>query len=111
MCLFCKIAAKEIPAKILFETDDVVAFHDINPVAPIHVLVIPKKHVVSVGEAAPEDEALLGKVLLAARRVADELGVNEGFRIVANTGPAAGQSVFHLHAHVLGGRPLSWPPG
>ena len=111
MCLFCKIAAKEIPAKILFETDDVVAFHDINPVAPIHVLVIPKKHLVSVGEAAPEDEALLGKVLLAARRLADVLGVNEGFPIVANTGPAAGQSVFHLHAHVLGGRPLSWPPG
>ncbi len=111
MCLFCKIAAKEIPAKILFETDDVVAFHDINPVAPIHVLVIPRKHVVSVGDAAPEDEALLGKVLLAARRVAEELGVNEGFRVVANTGPAAGQSVFHLHVHVLGGRPLAWPPG
>jgi histidine triad (HIT) family protein len=111
MCLFCKIAAKEIPAKLVFETDDVVAFHDINPQAPVHVLVIPKRHVVSVGAATATDEAMLGKVMLAAQRVAAELGVVDGFRVVANTGASAGQSVFHLHVHVLGGRPLGWPPG
>jgi len=111
MCLFCKIASKEIPAKILFETEDVVAFHDINPQAPIHVLVIPRKHVVSVGAATAGDEAMLGKVLLGAQRAAQELGIVDGFRVVANTGATAGQSVFHLHVHVLGGRPLGWPPG
>lgn len=111
MCLFCKIASKEIPAKLLFETEDVVAFHDINPQAPIHVLVIPRKHLVSVGAAKSGDEALLGKVLLGAQRVAEELGIVDGFRVVANTGATAGQSVFHLHVHVLGGRPLGWPPG
>lgn len=111
MCLFCKIAAKEIPAKLVLETEDVVAFHDINPQAPIHVLVIPRQHVVSLGAATAADEALLGKVMLAAQRVAAELGVVDGFRVVANTGAAAGQSVFHLHVHVLGGRPLGWPPG
>src|SRR5689334_16924171 len=112
MCLFCKIAAKQIPAKVVFEDDDLVAFHDINPGAPTHVLVIPKEHIVSLAEAKPEHAALLGKLLLATRRAAAETGITEsGFRVVANSGPHAGQSVFHLHFHVLGGRALAWPPG
>jgi histidine triad (HIT) family protein len=112
MCLFCKIAAKQIPAKILFEDEDVVAFHDINPGAPTHVLVIPKEHVVSIAEAKPEHAALLGKLMLATQRAAEMTGVTaSGFRVVANTGAHAGQSVFHLHFHVLGGRAMAWPPG
>ncbi len=112
MCLFCKIAEKQIPSRVLFETDDVLAFHDINPAAPKHVLVIPKKHMTSLDDAAPEDEALLGKLLLGAQRAARELGLPAtGFRTVINTGANAGQSVFHIHVHVLGGRPLAWPPG
>jgi len=111
MCLFCKIVEKQIPAKVLFEDDTVVAYHDINPVAPTHVLVIPKKHIVSLTDATGE-EALLGKLLLAARRVADETKLFEqGYRVVLNTGPQAGQSVFHIHVHVLGGRNMAWPPG
>src|SRR5262249_22540870 len=99
-------------AKVLFEDDDLLAFHDINPGAPTHVLVIPKRHIVSLAEAGPGDEALLGKLLRAARRVAEETGIAEsGFRTVANTGPNAGMSVFHLHVHVLGGRAMAWPPG
>src|SRR3954462_9087102 len=112
MCRFCKIAAKQIPAKILFEDDDLLAFHDINPGAPTHVLVIPKQHLVSLEDGAPEHVALLGKLLLATKRVAELTGVSQsGYRVVANTGPNAGQSVFHLHVHVLGGRPMAWPPG
>mgnify|MGYP001552314379 CR=1 FL=1 len=112
MCLFCKIAAKQIPAKILFEDDELVAFHDVNPVAPTHVLVIPKAHVASLGDAAPEHAALLGKLMLAATRAAELTGVAQGgYRVVANTGANAGQSVFHLHLHVLGGRAMGWPPG
>jgi histidine triad (HIT) family protein len=112
MCLFCKIVAKQIPSKILFEDDDLLAFHDINPGAPTHVLVIPKQHLTSLEECAPEHVALLGKLLLATKRVAELTGVSQsGYRVVANTGPDAGQSVFHLHIHVLGGRPMAWPPG
>jgi len=112
MCLFCKIVAKQVPAKVLFEDDELLAFHDINPGAPTHVLVIPKRHVVSLLDAEPADEALLGKLLRAARRVAETTGIAEsGFRAVVNTGPDAGQSVFHIHVHVLGGRPMAWPPG
>jgi histidine triad (HIT) family protein len=112
MCLFCKIAAKEIPSKILFEDADLLAFHDINPGAPAHVLVIPKQHLTSLADATPEQAALLGKLLLAARRAAEITGVAaSGYRLVANTGPDAGQSVFHLHVHMLGGRALAWPPG
>ena len=112
MCLFCKIAAKQIPAKIAFEDDDLLAFHDINPGAPTHLLVIPRKHLSSLDEASADDQALLGKLLLACQRVAREQGlVQSGFRVVANTGPNAGQSVFHLHLHVLGGRAMAWPPG
>jgi histidine triad (HIT) family protein len=112
MCLFCKIAAKEIPAKVLFEEHDLLAFHDINPGAPTHVLVIPKEHIGSLNEGTPEHAPLFGRLLLAAARVAKETGIAEsGYRVVTNTGPNAGQSVFHLHVHVLGGRPMAWPPG
>lgn len=112
MCLFCKIVGKQIPSKVLFEDDDLLAFHDINPGAPSHVLVIPKAHLTSLNDATPEHEALLGKLLLATQRAARELGIAEsGYRVVTNTGPNAGQSVFHVHFHVLGGRALAWPPG
>jgi histidine triad (HIT) family protein len=112
MCLFCKIVAKQIPSKVLFEDDEVLAFHDINPGAPTHVLVIPKEHVVDLAHGKPEHAALFGKLLLATQRVAELTGITEsGFRVVANTGRDAGQSVFHLHLHVLGGRALAWPPG
>ena len=112
MCLFCKIASKQIPAKIAFEDDDLVAFHDINAQAPTHILVIPKQHIVSLVEATPEHQALLGKLLLATRRAAAEAGILEsGFRVVINSGAQAGQSVFHVHLHVLGGRAMGWPPG
>ena len=112
MCLFCKIASKQIPAKVAFEDEDVLAFHDINPAAPTHLLVIPKQHIASLVETTLEHQALLGKLLLAARRAAIEAGLDEsGFRVVVNSGPDAGQSVFHLHVHVIGGRPMAWPPG
>lgn len=112
MCIFCKIAAKSIPAKILFEDDDLMAFHDVNPVAPVHVLVIPKKHIVGLGDTSPEDMLLLGKLLSAARRAAEETCiVHSGFRTVINHGTHGGQSVFHMHVHVIGGRAMTWPPG
>jgi histidine triad (HIT) family protein len=112
MCLFCKIITREVPAKILFEDDDLLAFADIRPVAPTHALVIPKRHMESLNTASPSDAELLGKLLLAAKRVATDAGVAEtGWRAVANTGKSAGQSVFHVHVHVLGGRDMAWPPG
>jgi histidine triad (HIT) family protein len=112
MCLFCKIVAKQIPAQILFEDDDVLAFHDINPGAPTHVLVIPKLHLAGLDAATAEHAALLGKLMLATQRAAALTGLQKGgYRVVTNSGPDAGQSVFHLHLHVLGGRPLAWPPG
>jgi histidine triad (HIT) family protein len=112
MCLFCKIVAKQIPSKILFEDDDLLAFHDINPAAPSHVLVIPKQHLTSLSDGDPAYTELFGKLLLAAARAAELTGVaRSGYRVVANTGPDAGQSVFHLHLHMLGGRPMAWPPG
>lgn len=112
MCLFCKIANKEIPSKIAYEDDEIFAFHDINPVAPTHVLVVPKRHITSLAEAADTDVALLGKLIATAKRVADaENRTAEGFRVVINTGPNAGQSVFHVHVHVIGGRLMAWPPG
>ncbi len=112
MCLFCKVAKKEMPARILFEDEDLVAFADIKPVAPTHALVIPKRHIQSLNDASAGDTALLGKLLLAAGRVAKEAGIDAtGWRAVVNAGPDAGQSVFHVHLHVLGGRPMGWPPG
>ncbi|HEU4754835.1 MAG TPA: histidine triad nucleotide-binding protein [Armatimonadota bacterium] len=111
-CIFCRIAAGEIPANKVLENEHVVAFHDLDPKAPVHVLVIPRAHVPSVGGAEPAQAELLGQVLLACREVAEKTGVaGSGFRVALNTGPDAGQSVDHLHAHVLGGRALGWPPG
>ncbi len=109
-CLFCKIIAREIPSEILAENEHALAFRDINPVAPTHVLVIPKKHLAGLSDAAPEDGGALGEVLLLARAVAAK-ELSQGYRLVINNGADAGQSVFHLHVHVLGGRPLAWPPG
>jgi histidine triad (HIT) family protein len=112
MCLFCKNITREVPATILFEDDDLLAFTDIQPVAPTHALVIPKRHIDSLDAASPSDAELLGKLLLAAHRVAEEAGITgTGWRAVANTGKDAGQSVLHVHVHVLGGRHMAWPPG
>jgi histidine triad (HIT) family protein len=112
MCLFCKIAAKQIPSKVAFEDEHLLAFHDINPVAPAHILIIPKQHLTSLNDGEPAHEALLGKLLLAARKAAEHAGIDKsGYRVVVNSGPDAGQSVFHVHVHVLGGRPMAWPPG
>jgi histidine triad (HIT) family protein len=111
-CIFCRIVAREIPAEVVHEDDHVLAFRDLRPVAPTHVLVIPKRHVAAVREAEDTDAELLGRVMLGARDVARKLGlVTGGYRIVMNNGEDAGQTVFHLHAHVLGGRTLNWPPG
>ena len=110
-CIFCKIANKEIKSDIVYEDDRVVAFNDINPHAPVHGLVIPKKHIVGVAEARDEDAELIGHLQLVAAKLAEEKGVAEGYRIVVNSGPLAGQSVMHLHYHLLGGRRLNWPPG
>ena len=109
-CLFCKIAAKQIPAKMIFEDGDVFAFEDINPQAPTHVLVCPKKHFASLEHATAEEEAALGKVALVAAKIARERKLGS-YRTVINTGTGAGQTVFHLHMHLLGGREFHWPPG
>jgi histidine triad (HIT) family protein len=111
-CLFCNIVARKTAAEIVFEDDHVLAFRDIRPVAPAHVLVIPKKHIVGIHDATPADVEMLGHLLLAARDVAETAGLSPGgYRLVVNQGPDAGQSVFHLHCHVLGGRSMAWPPG
>jgi histidine triad (HIT) family protein len=111
-CIFCKIVAGSIPAAKIFEDERAVAFRDINPQAPTHALVIPRAHISSLGEADAGDEELLGHLLRVAARVAREEGHAEGgYRTVVNTGPDAGQTVFHVHVHVLAGRTLSWPPG
>ena len=109
--IFGKIISREIPAKILYEDELCLAFHDVNPQAPTHVLVIPKKEIPRLVDAQPEDQALLGHLLLAAGKVATQLGVGDAYRLVVNNGADAGQSVFHLHLHILAGRPLRWPPG
>ena len=111
-CLFCRIVRKEIPAKLVAEDEHSIAFRDINPQAPLHVLVIPREHLESLDDAAQKDEPLLGHLLRVGARVANDEGPDEGgYRSVINTGAGAGQSVFHLHVHVLGGRPMNWPPG
>ncbi|RDV36581.1 histidine triad nucleotide-binding protein [Bradymonadaceae bacterium TMQ3] len=110
--IFSKIIRGELPCDKVYETDDVLAFRDINPAAPVHVLVIPKKPIVNVGQADEDDALLLGTLMLAAREVARIEGLEEsGFRLVVNNGAEVGQTVFHLHVHVLGGRAFSWPPG
>ncbi len=109
--MFCRIAAGELPARVVHRDDDIVAFLDVHPQAPVHVLLVPRRHIASLDDAEPEDQALLGKLLLAAKQVAAREGIARGYRIVSNCGPAAGQSVFHLHVHLLGGRAMNWPPG
>ncbi|NCO38403.1 MAG: histidine triad nucleotide-binding protein [Armatimonadetes bacterium CG_4_10_14_3_um_filter_66_18] len=111
-CLFCRIASKEIPSNVVYEDEQVLAFLDLNPQAPTHVLVIPKRHVANLLDAAPTQQDLLGYLMLKCAEVARQLGIGEGgFRVVANCGPDGGQTVGHLHFHVLGGRALTWPPG
>jgi len=111
-CLFCNIAQKKIPATLVYEDDDVVAFKDLNPQAPTHVLVIPRKHIETLNDVQPEDAELIGKVILAAKKIAKENGHAEaGYRLVLNCNKEAGQTVFHIHCHLLGGRAMHWPPG
>ncbi|HEV7801715.1 MAG TPA: histidine triad nucleotide-binding protein [Burkholderiales bacterium] len=109
--IFGKVVSREIPADIVYEDEHCLAFRDINPQAPTHVLLIPKKEIPRLIDATPEDEALLGHMMIAAGRIARELGVGDAFRLVVNNGADAGQSVFHLHMHLLAGRPMKWPPG
>jgi len=111
-CLFCKILKKEIPARILYEDAHIVAFEDINPQAPTHILVIPRKHISTLNDAGEEDRELLGNLILAASRIASDRQISSsGYRLVLNTNRGAGQSVFHIHLHLLGGRVMAWPPG
>jgi len=110
-CLFCRIVSGEIPAKKVYEDEQVYAFEDINPQAPTHVLVVPKKHIRGLKEAESGDAAIIGTCHLAAANIARERSIEEGYRTVLNVGPKAGQSVFHLHVHLIGGRHLHWPPG
>jgi histidine triad (HIT) family protein len=111
MTIFEKIIAREIPAKIVHEDDDVLAFHDVNPQAPVHVLIVPKKVIPRLADAKASNEAILGKLLLAAKKIATDLGLTNGYRVVINNGPDAGESVPHLHVHLLGKRAMAWPPG
>ncbi|MFQ5840192.1 MAG: histidine triad nucleotide-binding protein [Candidatus Methylomirabilales bacterium] len=111
-CLFCRVLRREIPATMVFEDDQVVAFRDINPQAPVHILIIPKRHIATMNECRPEDEGLVGHLLCTGARLAKAEGRDAtGFRLVVNTNADAGQSVFHLHCHLLGGRKMAWPPG
>jgi histidine triad (HIT) family protein len=109
--IFSKIIRKEIPADIVYEDDLTIAFRDIAPQAPVHILVIPKKPLPQLAAAESEDHALLGHLLLTAKRVAQEVGLDNGYRLVINNGADGGQTVDHLHLHILGGRPMKWPPG
>jgi len=111
-CLFCRILDGEIPADIIHESESTVAFRDLNPQAPTHVLIIPRRHIATINDIEPDDEELIGSLYSAAKQVAQDEGLTEdGYRVVMNCGEGAGQSVFHLHLHLLGGRPLNWPPG
>ncbi|MBA2634467.1 MAG: histidine triad nucleotide-binding protein [Chloroflexi bacterium] len=110
-CLFCRIAAGEIPSDRVHEDDDVIAFRDIAPRAPTHVLVIPRRHIADAHALTDDDAELLAKLFAVVRRVADAEGLERGYRVVTNVGPESGQTVFHLHLHLLGGRPMAWPPG
>jgi histidine triad (HIT) family protein len=111
-CLFCRIVRREIPASVVYEDDRVLVFNDINPQAPLHALVIPKRHIATLNDVAADDAAIVGEMVRRAASVAREKGYAErGFRTVFNTNAEAGQTVFHIHLHVLAGRPLSWPPG
>jgi histidine triad (HIT) family protein len=110
-CLFCRIISGEAPARRVYESDTVVAFHDINPQAPTHILVVPRKHIRMLAEVGEDDRAIMGDLLLSARLIAEQEGIADGFRLVINNGRESGQSVFHIHLHLLGGRRMKWPPG
>ncbi|PWT79449.1 MAG: histidine triad nucleotide-binding protein [Blastocatellia bacterium] len=111
-CLFCKIVNRQIPASVVYEDERVLAFNDINPQAPTHVLVVPKRHIASLNEIGVEDDQMVGEIVRRAAALARERGISEsGFRTVFNTNREAGQTVFHIHLHLLGGRPMRWPPG
>lgn len=111
-CLFCKIVAGEIPANIIYQNDQVIAFDDIHPRAPQHKLIIPRKHIATLNDLLPEDELLAGRLFFTAQQLAKELGIAEaGYRVVMNCNAEAGQLVYHIHLHLLGGRSLTWPPG
>ena len=111
-CVFCGIAQKTIPSTLIFENDDIVAFHDQHPQAPIHVLLIPKRHIATVNEANAGDALLLGQLIVTAQQIATQLGIaQDGYRLVFNVNPHGGQTVYHIHLHLLGGRHMTWPPG
>jgi len=111
-CIFCKIASGEIQSKIAYSDSSIVAFHDANPQAPCHILLIPRRHVSSLRELGANDEAVMGRIVRIAAQLAEEQGISDGgFRLVANSGPDAGQSVDHVHFHLIGGRRMGWPPG
>jgi histidine triad (HIT) family protein len=111
-CLFCKIATGAIPSKIVYQDEDVVAFEDINPQAPKHILLIPRQHIASIADLMLNDGPILAKLFITAQKLAHDMGIDEGgYRFLTNVGPDAGQSVFHLHFHLLGGRKFGWPPG
>lgn len=111
-CLFCKIRDREIPADIVFESDDVLAFNDVNPQAPIHIVIIPRKHIATINDVEDDDELIMGKLFSAAKKIAAEKSVSDdGYRLVVNCNEKAGQTVFHIHMHLLAGRAMTWPPG
>ncbi len=111
-CIFCKIASKEIDSSIVYEDNDIFAFRDINPVAPFHILIIPKKHISTLNDLSPEDQPLLGKMILVAKQIAEDEGfAKKGYRLVLNCEKDGGQEVFHIHLHLIGGRKMKWPPG
>lgn len=111
-CLFCRIISGDVPARKVVEDDDLVAFHDINPQAPVHVLIVPRRHIATLNDLAPEDDALVGRMMRRAVSIAADLGIDRrGYRTVFNCNRDAGQSVFHIHLHLLGGRGMHWPPG
>lgn len=111
-CLFCKIAQKKIPATVIFESDELIAFNDIKPQAPTHILIIPKKHIATIDEVQPQDTELLGKMILCAKQLAKNKGFNhKGYRLVFNVNSDGGQEVHHIHLHLLGERQMTWPPG
>ncbi|WP_073239965.1 histidine triad nucleotide-binding protein [Desulforamulus putei] len=110
-CLFCKIIAGEIPSQVVYEDDRVFAFKDIAPVAPVHVLLIPKKHISSLEDLSPEDAEIMGHIVVTAAKLAKELGLQKGYRVVSNCKEEGGQTVYHVHFHLIGGRKMQWPPG
>jgi histidine triad (HIT) family protein len=110
-CLFCRIIARQVPAAIVAETDRALAFNDVNPQAPTHLLIIPKTHIATVSDLTPESASVVGDLVSLANRLAAQHRLTDGYRLVVNCGPQAGQTVWHLHLHLLGGRRMSWPPG